>query len=1037
MSALIDFPLETLFFRLAGPTRRQLAQQALQHDKSRVEELLRQANLYKGWANQGLPKKQEMLADFACTEATLSRRLLQGWLGRNTPLKNRVWEDLVAAGYHPVLPAWSAKPGALSFQVLRDEDVLTSADHRYFAPAGTGVTDVSPESYTLMAHLLGWSVLNEEVVEDAAAVGTAPAAAPTAAEPAAEVPEQLSAPATLNAPAVAAVPELSIAAWQATTAELEEAMHRLAAAYEDAARCLWQGQWPTQVLEQQLAELQLTAAQLGNQLRLPMDAELPDLAQLRAGIAQAEERQRHTAQAARQRRAALAVLAMVGQVQYKQGPEFTPLQALHQQAAALAVSIAAAPAATPVADESALAAGTHPLARFLELVRQVSLLDDEAPETQQADEFMRELGGPVLARAWVRGHLLPPAAADPAASAAPEPTPLPPRVAPVATSIPLANSLSLTEIIATSGPQSASGFTSSVITQEAEPAALPTELVEMADTLVDTPVVADEAAAAPTESRAVLAEAATETAVAKEIEEPAAAPLPTAAIADAPPVSILEFPTAGPLDQPAPATIGRRQWALLAAGEASLAFQLARCAEELGWDTTEMLPAWLLHSLLLGPQVQTAYGRLATLLADDSQQFSQAQLAAVGEEPDGTRHLLAWAAALRPALLAPATALGGWLSIGGVTGLPVLSELVKQLAGRHSAAPLDEALLAAMQTQQQWAEHLHEWQAGLDEWARQQELAKFRQSLTNDIVLFWKSLRQPGRLVAQVLAGLKAAAPDHDGLLDKLATLRDRSGLRDELKRSKISFSVHIQQNTDAQRWLDERVAALADLVRQHRELWQRRPAGAGKDTHHDDHLLLAELGRQLPLVAQELHEAAQPPAPGQPALPWQVALGLMQQTVAQLQSWLAHPAAGRHETLPRYWLGQALLRVPGLELTADWEPLTYDITLWAQLWQLAGQGPPDWPALYAAAEHETAEARGADHLATARLLALAEAATDPTQGLAVQLGTELAPLRAARAASLERQRRQLGRTLDGVERELVRGRCAGAASRSGAEKAR
>ncbi|AII53822.1 hypothetical protein N008_17795 [Hymenobacter sp. APR13] len=989
--------------------------------------MLRKNGLYKAWGSKSLVDKGKMLADFACFDPSVCRKILQIWFTRNTKLKQSVWDALVLAGYEPVVPDFKNQGSDMTLQTLRAADVKAKEDQSYFAPSG--VQSDTPEHSTLMAYLLGWSVSEPEPDT-------------SKQEPVEEQPlDEVTTDALLSHQPIAPTPvagsdvlvTVPLKAedgltpawdkdWDTQAQHITTRMATLAEQVEEAALLLRRGEWP--VLDSIVhSAVELRADTLGLSALIGLQQEVDNLSPpasltaIRTHIQQRQvaweniQQQQHSAQA--QRHAALEILTAIQCIQHKTIDSFGALPALHQQAATLAAQIIAADVLAPISEQEELTTQAHPLAHFLHLIRHqdgYSQLGEEDEQLHQAQDFLDGLGGRALTSAWSRGNLIErtPDAQQPAS-------------APLA-DIPLSE-----QFPPATDTEKESGADAAQEDIAGSPQDEQWNSPEPADTIADAPVLpVEEQSIAPTEaaetrlpvhSSASKIELEGNSVEEQDEQVPAELSRPSRSVR----TTVRATSTLPDADE-----VTRRQWAMIERGDTSLAFQLARYMEDQRGNATTILPSWLLRSVLLGPHVRLAYGRLASLLTDDGIRFEETALQETANEQTGARHLLAWAAALRPALAAPATTLGYWLSLGGVPRLPDLSELANRIAQRQSIAPLDEVLLGTIQTQQQWEEQLREWQDSLQEWERQQEQAKFRQSISNDIVQFWKSCWQEGRPVAIVLAGLASETPDHSALLDSLAVLRERSGLRDEVKRSKIDYSAHIQNNTDAQRWLDERVQTLADLVRQHQELWHRQPANSRyKDSRYDDQELVTYLHKQLPLVLQELDREkvrlAEDPDANQP---WRVALMVCEQTLTHLHGWLQHPETAVEEMPSKYWLGQALLRLPTLMLDVDWEPAQYDDALGVQLWELTAQPDrTDWAKVYQDAIHETQEQRGANHLATARLLALAEAAMSPSFGHPVDLGQDLQELRSNRTADLRQQSRDLQRAIAGAERELVRGR--------------
>ena len=220
------------------------------------------------------------------------------------------------------------------------------------------------------------------------------------------------------------------------------------------------------------------------------------------------------------------------------------------------------------------------------------------------------------------------------------------------------------------------------------------------------------------------------------------------------------------------AEVAHHQWRLLAQGELSLAYHLARAYESLFTpeDTPDdgQLPAWLVEALLLSRHLQSPDEAVAKLLMDVSSRFVEVQLTDSAAEAGGARRLLAWAAALQPALLAPETQLNGWLSIGGVPHLPQLAELVQKIAQRQSFEPLGADLIGSVQNAQEWENDSQRWRDRLAVWEREQQQVAFRGSASNDIVKLWRGIFNQKRAVGRILVVLRTPDTTNMGEVEQL-----------------------------------------------------------------------------------------------------------------------------------------------------------------------------------------------------------------------------------------------------------------------------
>lgn len=463
------------------------------------------------------------------------------------------------------------------------------------------------------------------------------------------------------------------------------------------------------------------------------------------------------------------------------------------------------------------------------------------------------------------------------------------------------------------------------------------------------------------------------------------------------------------------------QWELLARGEGALAYQLAVYSA----PTDATLPAWLLRALLLAPHLRATHGTLADELQLVSEQFTDSDLADAPGETPGSRRLLAWAAALGPALISPATGLPGWLSLGqgGVPdlGLTSLNHLVERVAQRRNQQPLDANLLTQVQRQQAWDSEQARLLKQLREWEKAQESERFHKSNGNDIVVFWRSLLPVGRLAGDLTQALRGS--DTTLIRERLARLRDvldGGKLPSEMQRSKLDYGKFVKNNKDAINWLGKRIASLAELTNAFLSNHDRLPRASA--AQHEDNELVKLLHASCAKIQADLQSArdreTSPSA--------QASLTCCLHTVTRLEAWLRTPEVAPSEPLPYQVLNWPLLRLADLSLSPDWLPVAGAPTLKEALLALAlPDGAPAWAALYAAAQYEASVGgiSGPDHQATAHLLSLA--AADGRFQLVpggCDLGAPLEELRQRRQADLLYQQTRLLQRVELTDRALVRG---------------
>jgi hypothetical protein len=980
----------------------------------------------------------KQLAKLSGEEEWVLRALLKIWFEERQSLGNYMRPVLAAAGYAVHEPDFS--------QPLRPGRLGTSPE-----PPGLCRSGEELDQCRLMAWLLGWPVAEPSAGSHAGAQYKAEpvaAAPPPAVRPVTTASEDLgwqedtepgkpTALVSLDTLNVRQLPTMSL--YSATAGQ--EILDQLAARIDDVLARMH--------VAASEAELQAAALRAGKP-PVATEADLPQLASDFQAIAQAlvQQAQIHAlpwpseadslpalrevlqlvqaavvAEAARSTLAqAQLILARVATIRHRRKVVFAPLAAIKKQAEAVAHQLAEdTPLAATLCAE--LLSGTHALAHFVELVTTYEVLqqaDDSESALAEAGEVLRALpGGMELYTAWVLGLLEEGPASEPAAinqlilsSEAPKPS-------------------------SSEAPAAPEGTGTSTAFEEPVPDIdIPVRLPLATDADASAPATVHQEDTPPTaaeiqhgQSATELSTRATRSVEAEELsssssEVPATSLLPGEKTAEGgPSIAAGHAPAVLAVAQPGMAAAF---WQLLEEGRDAWVYQLARGQAALATSADyPLLPAWLLRVGILGPQIRSAYGVLAELLTYDALAASdQVWVEGDGEAP-GTRALLAWAGALRPALLAPDTGLGEWLVLATLHEFPYLTAIGQYILARNSPVPFGGEQLSQAQAQERWQQQARRLADDLDAWeVEQRKPALFRRQRNHPITRFWQALLAPERRVAQVLEVLgrheQPLAHDEADLSGALAVLENWSSLGAELRRLGFTHDdiVTIEGNRYARVWLSDRVAELAELVRRYRELVQRRPAPTHVAREQDDHRLLQQLHEKLPAAAAALaqQQAAESNASRR------VALSRCQVAIANLLDWLAQPAArvDTSETSPRHWLGLPwLLLEAAPPLNQQWEPEQDTPETQAQLLAAARQPPPTWAAWYA----QQVASPEPDHQLTARLLAVME--TLPPVA-AAQLGALPAPLeqlRHERSLQVAEQQRRLHQVVQQTRRELERAR--------------
>jgi hypothetical protein len=1026
--------------QLTEALRLKIVKAAYKHDTSAtvkvVERLIGTARL----TSRKQADVQNHLAACSERDEAVLRAVLKIWFDGRQALGNYVRQVLVAAGHEVHEPDFGAP--------LRAGKLGTSPE-----PPGLCRSGEDAHQCRLMAWLLGWPTQagDAESVPKSTLGKTAPASVQTQAEMGFDTNsnEEISniepdTPANPLPPIAADLDVPTLADLAVGIDSLHARMQAAAAIAEEQAAALRAGRLPAEenpdlkVLTAEFKAIELSLQHQAHLAGLPL---LPDKSALPA-LREALQALQMAAEASAKVRLDLLqaqeILSQVAAIRHRRKAAFAPLLALQAQAEVAASELTEiTPAAAALTTE--LRSGSHPLARFVTLVAMYEELhqaDDNDSALTEAGEALRALpNGMELYTAWVMGLLevgVHPAPIDASWPAADESSAVNSedtnRLAAEPSSLTNANPTGpapQNEVAEPSPLTGAANATSHSMEQQ-NTSYLETDKAEAAPAVLvgDSPsqLTTQKVAAAPVEIPA-------ETHTLSQADEPDSA---SALNSNAPERSMASL-----VESKAPSLVfaGQRAgmdsvfWQLLNDGRDAWVYQLTRGQEALSTATDlSLLPPWLLRVGILGLRVRSAYGALAEILTYDALAFEEQALMDGPDEAPGTRALLAWAGALRPALVAPATDLGDWLVLEDLNEFPYLTALGQRIRDRLNPMPFSGEQLSQAQAQDRWQDQAQVLADDLDDWeAEQRQPTMFRRQRNHPITRFWQALLAPGSRVAQVLELLgQHAQPqvsDEAELGKALAILSSWSSLGAEMRRLGFTHDdiVTVNDNRYARVWLSDRVAELTELVRRYRELTQSRPTSAHAAWEQDDQELLHTLREEIPaadaLLAQQ-HTAEE-------NLPRRVALGKCRVALASLLDWLDQPTAMAEagEPDPRNWLGLPWLLVSSAPpLNRQWEPEQDTPESQATLLAAAGEPQPDWADWYA---HQFAGPTdlGPDHQLTARLLA-ARAALPPAD--AARLGSLPAPLeqlRHERGLQLAEQQRRLHQTLQHARRELERAR--------------
>lgn len=697
------------------------------------------------------------------------------------------------------------------------------------------------------------------------------------------------------------------------------------------------------------------------------------------------------------------VLKKVVQIRHREEPVFEPLLAVHQQAEALGEAL------DNVVAQS-LSDGTHLLAQFAQLVEAFEVWRQEGRTTSnlmQAGKPLLDLtDGMSIYTAWVMGQLQIEAAESSGSTEK---------------SLQTSAKLAITSDLVFAAPY---------ISHEQS------SLIEVA-----TPSAPIQEATIPEKKPVALA--ATLPSLAVE-EEPKPAEVMVPPVAEAVIASEEVLPhvansisASQPIvDLPPKPSMSSAFWNLLDNGGGAWLYQLARSQQALAADANQIpvLPAWLLRAGILGPEVKSDYGPIATLLTYDAVAFEEEGMVASPEEAPDTRVLLAWAGALRPTLLSPATDLRDWLSIGGINNLPIFSGLGYRLRGRTSPFPFSEEQLNRAQAQDNWTTQTEQFQQQLEQWeVEQRQPALFHRMRDHPMTRLWQALLGDRQLFTQML-----------GILRRLTDPRpsDKNELQEQLKKlhiwdrwiwsemTRLGFPHDdvetVRHNTIAPRWLGNKLAELMALADRYQELEQLRPANFHAEWAKEDQELLRYLQEDAPKAHEELALALA----AESNLPRRVALAQCQTALNRLLAWLHEPAAPETTAEPRHLLSWPWLLTPNAPvLNQHWEPQV-DTPADQQILLAAMVAPPSALVVY---QKQTTSSEPNYQLA-ARLLAAAQALPIGRIPAFDELAETAELLAAKRSDAVARQQHWLRKSIQQVEQAIEQARRYGYAETDWAE---
>jgi len=989
--------------------RARIVKAAHKHDSGNINKLLQWMT---GPARLSSKKPIDIhthLIKWSAKDEQIQRRILRIWFeSQPGGLREHVKEALLTAGI-------AVKPVDFG-QPLPAGNVANSSN----IPAGIRRNGEPVEHCILMALLLGWSpsvgVKNSELPSDLSANTVAPQAAMLLSDTG-EPPQEVVALKIISEPVATTT---QVQDEESTAIELTSRIESLIARTVEAANVAVE--LVNKLRAGLLAELPLfdtseivteyervsqalqTRAQL---FALPTPTDGAPLSEWRE-LAQALQTAVDVAAAAHSlREQAQGVLKKVTQIRHREEPVFEPLLAVYQQAEALGEAL------DNVVAQS-LSDGTHLLAQFAQLVEAFEVWRQEGKTTaglmQAGKPLLNLADGMSIYTAWVMGQL----------------------------QIVAAESSGSTEkLLQTSAKlaiTSDSVFTAPSISHE-----------QSALTEVATPSAPIQEAII-LEKKSVALAAISPPVVVEEELKPAEIIVPPAAEVVIKQITASEevlpyvansAPASQPVaDLPPKPSMSSAFWNLLDNDGGAWLYQLARSQQALAADAKQVpvLPAWLLRASILGPEVRSDYGPIATLLTYDAVAFEEEGIVASPEEAPDTRVLLAWAGALRPTLLSPATDLRDWLSTGGINNLPIFSSLGYRLRGRTSPFPFSEEQLNRVQAQDNWTIQTEQFQQQLEQWeVEQRQPALFHRMRDHPMTRLWQALLGDRQLPTQMLDILRRLTDPRPS---------DKNELQEQLKKlntwdrwiwsemTRLGFPHDdvetVRHNTIAPRWLGSKLAELMALADRYQELEQLRPANFHAEWAKEDQELLRYLQEDTPKAHEELALALA----AEPNLPRRVALAQCQKALEGLLAWVHQPTAPETIVEPRHLLSWPWLLTPNAPtLNQHWEPQV-DMPTDQELLLATMVAPPSALAVY---QQQTASSEPNYQLA-ARLLSAAQ--TLPIGHISAfnELAEMAELLVAKRPDAVARQQHWLRKSIQQVEQAIEQARRYGYAETDWAE---
>jgi hypothetical protein len=362
-------------------------------------------------------------------------------------------------------------------------------------------------------------------------------------------------------------------------------------------------------------------------------------------------------------------------------------------------------------------------------------------------------------------------------------------------------------------------------------------------------------------------------------------------------------------------------WRLIYEEKVILAFHLARSLETLHPELQPCLPSWLTRAVVLGRHVRHANGEIARLLAEDFGKFSPDCFTTSQQEWHTAVTLLAAAAALQPALLAPDTGASTLLhALPGKARLPQFSVYCQTIADYgEKRQPLDPNTFKKGRGQAAWQADLDTLKQAVESWCAR---AARTTMVFPPATKVWRRWQEPKGLIHSLLL------PIRQNDVSKLPTtkraveqLSDDAYLKREVDYTDRKILGRLLGEDIPVRALEPIRAQVREAVgftRRWIELQEFRPDQVQKGVSQEHvEQLRQQVGNCQEAVLEELNSLRR----REPSVLVGSAVACCRRVVENIRTLCDTQAAfPTEEPLPKPFLYTDLLKIPSLPINEQWE---------------------------------------------------------------------------------------------------------------------